>query len=145
MELSVTNNNYYASCICPRSQPGSGMSGLWKSTKRKGTHKTEHIKVNFRLHILKRIYTAASSSGHLPPLHSTVHYMKHKSLDGAFIIRCSSHRSSSKLARNSGPATVAEVPYMECFICKRKYHVEAEMRVAIIQGFLSSDSTRRNC
>ena len=45
----------------------------------------------------------------------------------------------------SGPATVAEVPYMECFICKRKYHVEAEMRVAIIQGFLSSDSTRRNC
>ena len=45
----------------------------------------------------------------------------------------------------SGPATVAEVPYMECFICKRKYHVEAEMRVAIIQGFLLSDSTRRNC
>jgi len=45
----------------------------------------------------------------------------------------------------SGPATVAEVPYMECLICKRKYHVETEMRVAIIYGFLSSDSTRRNC
>ena len=45
----------------------------------------------------------------------------------------------------SGPATVAEVPNMECFICNRKYHVESEMRVAIIRGFLSSASTRRNC
>jgi len=48
-------------------------------------------------------------------------------------------------SKSSGPATVAEVPYMECFICNRKYHVESEVRVAIIRGFLSSASTRRNC
>ena len=69
-----------------------------KNTKKKKAHTRQHIKVNFRLHIIKRIYTAVSSSGHLPPLHRTVHYMKHTSLDGAFIVRCSSHRSSSKLA-----------------------------------------------
>ena len=51
----------------------------YENTKEKmHTQDTEHIKVNFRLHIIKRIYTAASSSGHLPPLHTTVHYMKHK-------------------------------------------------------------------
>jgi len=47
---------------------------------------------------------------------------------------------SCKSCYRSGSA-----PYMECFICKRKYHVEAEMRVAIIRGGLSSNSTRCNC
>ena len=60
---------------------GQACQAYEKVPKEKGTHKTEHIKVNFRLHILKRIYTAASSSGHLPPLHTTAHY---KSLVGAW-------------------------------------------------------------
>ena len=67
----------------------------------KKAHTRQHLKVNFRLHIIKRIYTAASSSSHLPPLHRTTHYMKHNSLDGAFIVRSSSHRSSSKLRERS--------------------------------------------
>ena len=65
---------------------GQACQAYEKVPKEKGTHKTEHIKVNFRLHILKRIYTAASSSGHLPPLHRTYHYMQHKSLVGTLFL-----------------------------------------------------------
>jgi len=91
------NHTSYQSVMSPAYAASLGQACQDYETiqKKKGSHKTEHIKVNFRLHTLKRIYTAASFSRHLPPLPRTDHYMKHKSLVGTFIVRCSSHRSSS--------------------------------------------------
>jgi len=91
-------------------------------------HTRQHIKVNFRLHILKRIYTAASSSGHLLPLHRTDHYMKHKSLVGAFIVRCPSHRSSLTRSRQES-----------CCVCSSK------VRVLTISIKLCHDHYVRSC
>jgi len=48
----------------------ASLGQAYEKIPKEGTHKTQHLKVNFRLHIIKRVYTAASSSGHLPPLHS---------------------------------------------------------------------------
>ena len=87
-----------------------------KNTPQK-RHSQDNTKVNFRLHIIKRIYTAVSSSGHLTPLHRTVHYMKHKSLDGAFIVRCSSHQLFEVGEKEVGAFAIARSGFEPFRLC----------------------------
>ena len=115
------NHTSYQSIMSPAYATSLGQAcQAYEKIPKISSRKTEHIKVNFRLHTLKRIYTAASSSGHLPPPHRTDHYMKHKSLVGAFKVRCSSHRSSS-IARKLPALAIARSGFEPFRLCHGHY------------------------
>ena len=69
----------------------------WRKNTKKKAHTREHIKSQLQTtaYTQKDLYCSMYHQF----IEQTTTYMKHKSLVGAFIVHCSSYRSSSKLAR----------------------------------------------